>query len=179
MNVLRIEWTSENQYFSNWNSIGLYWSRLLNQKEKALIGRSQTALSPVMTRYQFWLYTDKSSRKLDVRFFLLAFLAESYFLFLLLLTSDPRQWIIKFSRVKSTKTELMTQKRNLWNWKIMEPFICMSSTCYSLLWSFMFGGECKVDYCRDRLTCKSLRSLFCIFSVIYSVFYFSVLNYMY
>lgn len=65
----RIESASENQYFSNWNSIGLYWSVLLNQKEKALIGRCQTALSPVMTHYQFWLYTDKSSRKLDVRFF--------------------------------------------------------------------------------------------------------------
>lgn len=69
MNVPCIESASENQYFSNWNSIGLYWSVLLNQKEKALIGRCQTALSPVMTRYQFWLYTDKSSRKLDVRFF--------------------------------------------------------------------------------------------------------------
>lgn len=68
MNVPCIESASENQYFSNWNSIGLYWSGLLNQKEKALIGRCQTALSPVMTQYQFWLYTDKSSRKLDVRF---------------------------------------------------------------------------------------------------------------
>lgn len=112
----RIESASENQYFSNWNSIGLYWSVLLNQKEKALIGRCQTALSPVMTHYQFWLYTDKSSRKLDVRFFLLTFLCGSYFPFPLLLTSDLLQWIIKFSRVKSEKMSalgIMMEKKSM------------------------------------------------------------------
>lgn len=117
MNVPCIESASENQYFSNWNSIGLYWSVLLNQTEKALIGRCQTALRPVMTHYQFWLYTDKSSRKLDVRFFsLLAFLWGSYFPFPLLLTSDLHQWIIKFSRVKSEKTSasgLMMEKKSM------------------------------------------------------------------
>jgi len=37
---------------------------------------AQTALSPVMTHYQFWLYTDKSSRKLDVRFFFFSLSSE-------------------------------------------------------------------------------------------------------
>lgn len=43
----------ENQYSSNWNSIGSYWSAALNQNEEALIHLSRTAPCPVMTHYQF------------------------------------------------------------------------------------------------------------------------------